>query len=75
MILRNTIDDFRLLFIDWVKTFDCSNYIPDSWGLFNPIGVFPEDFFKDDNGIPYDSKETKEDFDNPNFLESFDDDF
>jgi hypothetical protein len=74
LILRNTVDDFRLLFIDWVQTFDCNNYIPDSWGLFNPPGVFPEDFFKDDNGIPYDSKETKEDFDNPTSFEDFNDD-
>jgi hypothetical protein len=73
LILRNTIDDFRLLFIDWVQTFDSNNYIPDSWGLFNPPGVFPEDFFKDDNGIPYDSKETKEDFDESTFFEDFDD--
>ena len=66
LLLRNTIDDFRLLFIDWVQTFDANNYIPDAWGLFNPPGVFPEDYFKDDNGLPYDSKEKLEDYDTNN---------
>ena len=75
LLVRNTIDDFRLLFIDWVKTFDINNYIPDDWGLFNPPGVFPEDFYKDDNGLPYDSKEKLEDYDkNLNDFLNFDDD-
>jgi hypothetical protein len=63
LLVRNTVDDFRLLFIEWVKTFDNTKYIPDSWGLFNPPGVFPEDYFKDDNGITNDSKEKLEDYD------------
>ena len=71
LLLRNTIDDFRLLFIDWVASFDITNFIPDSWGLFNPEGVFPEDFFIDDNGLPYNSKENLEDFNRNNF--NFDD--
>ena len=33
-ILRNTIEEFRVLFVDWVKNFDRSNDIPDEWGLF-----------------------------------------
>ncbi|WP_395052786.1 hypothetical protein [Flavobacterium sp.] len=75
LLVRNTVDDFRLLFIEWVKTFDIDNYIPDSWGLFNPPGVSPEDYFKDDNGLPYDSKEKLEDYDrNYNDFLNFDDD-
>lgn len=75
LLVRNAIDDFRLLFIEWVKTFDSNNYIPDAWGLFNPPGVFPEDFYKDDNGLPYDSKEKLEDYDkNLNDFLNFDDD-
>lgn len=50
MLIRKEIDEFRLLFIDWVASFDINNYIPDSWGLFNPPGISPEDFFKDDDG-------------------------
>ena len=75
LLVRNAIDDFRLLFIEWVKTFDIDNYIPDAWGLFNPPGVFPEDFYKDDNGLPYDSKEKLENYDkNFNDFLDFDDD-
>ncbi len=33
-ILRNTIEEFRVLFVDWIKGFDKSNDIPDEWGLF-----------------------------------------
>lgn len=52
-LLRNTIDEFRFLFIDWVASFDVWNYIKDSWGLFNPPGVNAHD--KDPNDdIPFD---------------------
>ena len=52
-LLRNEIEEFRLLFIDWVATFDPWNYIIDRWGLFNPPGVSAHD--KDpDEDIPFD---------------------
>ncbi|WP_163399319.1 hypothetical protein [Flavobacterium fluviatile] len=55
-LLRTTIDEFRLLFIDWVAGFDKWNYIKDSWGLFNPPGVDAHD--KDpDSDIPFDPDE------------------
>jgi len=51
-LLRNEIEEFRLLFIDWVATFDPWNYIIDRWGLFNPPGVSAHD--KDpDEDIPF----------------------
>lgn len=31
-LLRDAIDEFRLLFVDWVKTFDKTDDIPDDWG-------------------------------------------
>ncbi|TDE14563.1 hypothetical protein [Dyadobacter psychrotolerans] len=31
-LLRNAIDEFRELFVDWVNTFDKSNDITDEWG-------------------------------------------
>ncbi len=34
-MLRDEIELFRILFVDWVKSFDRSNDIPDNWGLFN----------------------------------------
>lgn len=51
-LLRNTIDEFRLLFIDWVASFDPWDYIIDRWGLFNPPGVSAHDKDPDDD-IPF----------------------
>jgi hypothetical protein len=51
-LLRKEIDEFRLLFIDWVASFDVWNYIKDDWGLFNPPGVNAHDKDPDDN-IPF----------------------
>lgn len=31
-VLRDAIEEFRLLFIEWVNSFDKSNDIPDEWG-------------------------------------------
>jgi hypothetical protein len=52
LLLRKEIDEFRLLFIDWVGGFDKWNYIKDGWGLFNPHGLNAHD--KDpDEDIPF----------------------
>jgi len=51
-IVRSLIEEYRLLFIDWVSSFDKWNYIIDRWGLFNPPGVTPFDKDVDDN-IPF----------------------
>ena len=42
-IVRKLIDEYRLLFIDWVAGFDKWNYVVDNWGLFNPPGIGPDD--------------------------------
>lgn len=55
-LLRNEMEEFRLLFIDWVAGFDQSNYVIDRWGLFNPPGVGPHDKDPDDD-IPFDPNE------------------
>jgi len=34
-LLKAEIEEFRLLFIDWMETFDKSKDVPDNWGLFN----------------------------------------
>lgn len=47
-IIRNLIEDFRLLFIDWVAAFNPKHYIVDSWGLFNPPGISPDYIQRDD---------------------------
>lgn len=59
-LLRNEIDEFRLLFIDWVASFDQWNYIIDRWGLFNPPGVSAHDKDPDDD-IPFNPKDFFED--------------
>jgi len=40
-LIRTEIENFRLLFIDWVNSFDKSDYIWDEWELFNPKGAIP----------------------------------
>lgn len=51
-LLRKEVDAFRILFAEWVKTFDCWNYIIDRWGLFNPPGISYDDKDPDDD-IPF----------------------
>ncbi len=38
-LLKKEIEEFRILFAEWVKTFDPWNYHLDRWGLFNPPGI------------------------------------
>lgn len=51
-IVRDLIEEYRILFIDWVASFDQTDYIIDRWGLFNPPGVGPLDKDPDDD-IPF----------------------
>lgn len=51
-VIRNLIEDFRLLFIDWVEAFNPKHYIVDSWGLFNPPGVSP-DYIQGDDELDF----------------------
>jgi hypothetical protein len=55
-IVRDLIEEYRLLFIDWVAGFDKWDYIIDRWGLFNPPGVGPFDKDPDDD-VPFDPKD------------------
>lgn len=47
-LVRDLLEEYRLLFIDWVAGFDKWNYVIDRWGLFNPPGVGPFDKDPDD---------------------------
>jgi hypothetical protein len=40
-IIHRQIEDYRMIFIQWVAKFDKWNYAIDRWGLFNPPGVSP----------------------------------
>jgi hypothetical protein len=33
-LLREAIEEFRVLFVDWVKSFDSADKYDDGWGLF-----------------------------------------
>ncbi|HSQ46101.1 MAG TPA: hypothetical protein VLM44_04185 [Lutibacter sp.] len=55
-LLRDEIEEFRVLFAEWVKTFDQWNYLIDRWGLFNPPGI-DYDTHDPDDDIPFDSDE------------------
>ncbi len=48
-LLQNEIDEFRILFAEWVQTFDIWNYHIDRWGLFNPPGINYDDLDPDDD--------------------------
>ncbi len=53
LLLRETIEELRILFVEWVESFYLWNYIIDQWGLFNLPGVKPHD--KDpDHDLPFD---------------------
>lgn len=42
MMVRNLIEEFRLLFVEWVASFDQRKFIVDTWGLFNPPSIGPD---------------------------------
>lgn len=42
-LVRNEMEEFRKLFVVWVKGFDLNFFVVDEWGLFNPPGVEPGD--------------------------------
>jgi hypothetical protein len=51
-LIRKELDEFQLLFIDWVNGFDTNNHIWDEWGLFNPPDAIPPneiDRFEEDD--------------------------
>lgn len=48
-LIRNEIDEFRLIFIEWIEGFDKTNHIWDDWGLFNPEGAIPPSNDEDDS--------------------------
>jgi hypothetical protein len=34
-LLYKELEEFRIIFVDWINSFDITNDIPDNWGLFN----------------------------------------
>jgi hypothetical protein len=51
-LLRNEVEAFRVIFAEWVNTFDPTNFMIDRWNVFNPPGVSYDDHDPDDD-IPF----------------------
>lgn len=60
-LLRDEIEKFRILFAEWVKTFDPWDYIIDRWGVFNPPGINYDDHDPDDD-IPFNPLDLPDEF-------------
>jgi hypothetical protein len=43
-LLRDEIEEFRKLFLDWINSFDKTNDIPDGWGLFYDPNIDYQNF-------------------------------
>lgn len=56
LLVRQLVEEYRLLFVEWVEGFDQWNYLIDRWGLFNPPGVTAHDHDPDDD-IPFNPDE------------------
>ena len=65
-MLRNEIEEFRMLFIAWVESFDASNHFWDEWELFNPPGAIRPD--------PSENNSDDDFFDPNTFFDDDDDD-
>lgn len=61
-LMREKIEEFRLVFVDWIRGFDKSNDIPDNWAI------------RFDTSTPEQEKLEELMFDEDKFLEDFDDD-
>lgn len=61
-LMRDKIEEFRLIFVDWIRSFDKSNDIPDNWAI------------RFDASTPEQEKLEELMFDEDKFLEDFDDD-
>lgn len=38
-IVNRQVEEFRLLFLNWISGFDQKQFVTDRWGLFNPPGI------------------------------------
>lgn len=52
LIVRRQIEEFRLLFREWVAGFNPKHFIVDEWGLFNPPGI-PQDYVQRDDELDF----------------------
>lgn len=62
-LLHDEIEAFRLLFIEWVKSFELWKYAGDDWGLFNPEGIKLVYLDEDEDEDEFDDDEEDDEFD------------
>ena len=60
-IVRRQLEEFRLLFRDWVASFNPKHFIVDDWGLFNPPGI-PQDYEQRDDELNFLDEDEGDDF-------------
>jgi hypothetical protein len=48
-LLRDEIEAFRILFVEWINSFDKTNDIPDGWGLFFDPNIEYRNFEDDED--------------------------
>jgi hypothetical protein len=48
-LLRDEIEEFRKLFLEWINSFDKTNDIPDGWGLFYDPNIDYKTYDDDDD--------------------------
>jgi len=61
-LMRDKVEEFRLVFIDWIRNFDKTYDIPDNWAI------------RFDTSTPEQEKLEELMFDEDRFLDDFDDD-
>lgn len=59
-ILRKALEELRVLFAEWVQTFDPWNYHIDRWGLFNPPGIKYDDYEEDEDEDEFENEDEDE---------------
>ena len=47
-LIRQELEEFRLLFVDWISSFETANHIWDDWGMFNPPNASPPNTYDED---------------------------
>ncbi|KFE99700.1 hypothetical protein IX39_03275 [Chryseobacterium formosense] len=47
-IVRDLVEEFKILFAEWVEGFNPKHFIVDGWGLFNPPGISRDYIQRDD---------------------------
>jgi hypothetical protein len=60
-LIRSLIEEFRILFVEWVAGFDPKHFIVDDWGLFNPPGI-SHDYIQSDDELDFLDEDEDDEF-------------